>query len=102
MTAWLRDGARWARRKRAPTGSSGWCSVAINPSSTLLRGSLLGEVVVVGHAPRDVVVEIPLHSTLGKRALRFHDLLEQRVVAGLLLDRRVVRLVLFLQDRIGR
>src|SRR2546426_9790260 len=49
-----------------------------------LGGRLGGEVVVVGHAPADVGVEVPLYRALGEGLLGLDDLLEHRVVRRLL------------------
>src|SRR5437762_8280361 len=55
------------------------------------------EVVLVGHAPANVGVEVPLHRALGERLLRLGDLLEQRVVRRLLVGDLVIDLELLLE-----
>src|SRR5215470_4050045 len=79
-----------ARHAPAKPGRS-----SISRTLALLRGGrvgLLREVVVVGHAAADVGVEVPFHRARGEDLLRLHDLAEDRVVAGLLVDDLIVDL----------
>src|SRR5690349_24359146 len=74
-------------------------------SSTLLRGRfrrLAAEIVIVGHAPADVVIHIPGDRARRELLLRVEDLFEQRILARLLLHDLVVDIELLLQDRVGR
>src|SRR6185369_9952852 len=87
-------------KKEAPPGQPGWRLSPFRYSGFFAR-SRLAEVVVVGHAPADVGVEVPLHHALGELLLRLLDLAEQRVV-GALLRRRVVGFELAREDRVGR
>src|SRR5262245_55500581 len=97
--AWSRRWALMALKKRPAIrlAPDGWRGGRGSPR-TLAR--LLGEVVVVRHAPADVGVEVPLHRALGELLLRLDDLLEQRVVGGLLRRDLVVDLELLLEDRV--
>src|SRR5262245_31396807 len=70
-----------------------------HPSALLLCGWLGAEVVVVGHPPADVGVEVPLDRARGEGLLRLDDLLEERVVGGLLVSHLYVDLELLLQHR---
>src|SRR6267142_4864504 len=63
-------------------------------------GGRLGEVVVIGHPPADVGVGIPLHGAGGEDTLRLDDLLEERVLGGLLVCHGVEDVELLLEDGI--
>src|SRR2546423_14264606 len=82
---------RWSKKRHhagAPRGA-----VRIVASGLLGRcGRRRAEVALIRHAAADVVVHVPLHGALGERALRGHDLLEQRILRGLLLHDLVVDL----------
>src|SRR4029077_2524423 len=62
----------------------------------------LGEIVVIGHAPTDVSVEVPLYRPRGKGALRVRDLFEHGVLGRFLRLDLVEDLKLLLQHRIRR
>src|SRR4051812_1889651 len=76
----------------------GWCSWESNAGSGLLR--LRPEVVVERHLAAHDGILLPLRHALGELELRVEDLLEQRVLARLLLHDLVVDLELLLQDRV--
>src|SRR4026209_1307448 len=93
----------YAGKKRTPSGIAGWCSF-VSVASGLLRrrlGCSLAEVVVVGHPPAYIGVEVPAHRALGERSLRLLDFDPHRVVLALL-RRGIVSLELPLQDRVRR
>src|SRR4051812_29735811 len=77
---WVVIGA--PKRSEAPEGAS----LTNCAGSGLLRRSrrLFDVVVIVRHAPVDVVVHVPLDRARGERLLRVDDLLEQRVLLRLL------------------
>src|SRR5215510_13088860 len=62
----------------------------------------LGEIVVKGHAPADVSVEVPLYRSRGKGALRVSDFFETGILGRFLRLDLVEHLELFLQHRIRR
>src|SRR3989344_7436967 len=86
--------------KKTPSGAAGWC--LRNATSGLLRSRLLAEVMVIGHAPAELRVELPAHRALGVLALRFDDLLEQRVRRPILRADPVEDIELFLPHRVRR
>src|SRR5262245_41824915 len=76
--------ADFSLRKKTPSGVAGWCLVSA--TSGFLRCGLgrgFAEIVVVGHARIDVVVQVVAHCALGKDLLRLLDLAEDRVVLAL-------------------
>src|SRR5258706_13295928 len=65
------------------------------------RGLLGAEVVVIGHAPIHIRVEVPANGALGEYLLRGEDLDEERVVLALV-DDGIEDFELLAQDRVRR
>src|SRR6266513_5495666 len=87
--------------KKTPSGAAGWCLLE-DPLSGLLRGRFPAEVVVIGHAPVDVGIEVPAHCALGVFALRRDNFLPHRVLRRLLGVHLIEHLKLLLQYRVRR
>ena len=75
------------KTKHHPGRRPGWCSSTAELRQALRRSLLGCEIVIEGHAPAHVVVHVPAHRALGEDLLRLDDLLEDRIVRGLLLRR---------------
>src|SRR5260221_13340945 len=78
--------------KKHHPGDAGWCP--LERAASGLLGLALGgrcgrflEVVVVRHAAIHLVIEVPADRAFGEYLLRGDDLVEDRVVLPLLVDR---------------
>src|SRR6185436_5077032 len=90
--------------------SNGWLAscTRITESLALLGsrsgglGSRLGEVVIIGHAPAYIGIEVPLHRALGEGALRYRNFFEQGILSRFFRLHLIEDLKLLLQHRIRR